>query len=292
MHVVLMFTGLVSALLGLIMIAFGIPISAFEVGNLLITCGTIASVGGLLLVGIAGVLRQLHRLIDVLEARPLAGATPLPPDATILAGEPDADAISVGEEDVARHGGEASRREPEIGLSQSEARGFELDAGSRPFAPEIRSPTLAADEGPAAPPIVIERPPPAREPAHAAPPLRAHEPMLTPPTGSPSAAQQPAAPPPSMRPPPAPETPPAPPRREPMFRAGLRARTELGLSTRPEAAAPKGGPATVLKSGVIDGMAYTLYSDGSIDAELAQGTMKFGSIPELREYLNQHSRQH
>ncbi len=77
-----------------------------------------------------------------------------------------------------------------------------------------------------------------------------------------------------------------------MFGAGLRARSELGLSTRPDAAAPQGGPATVLKSGVIDGMAYTLYSDGSIDAELAEGTMKFGSIPELREYLNQHSRPH
>src|SRR5262249_46639508 len=32
---------------------------------------------------------------------------------------------------------------------------------------------------------------------------------------------------------------------------------------------------TVLKSGVIDGMAYTLYSDGSIDAEMAHGMMRF-----------------
>src|SRR5438132_965728 len=32
---------------------------------------------------------------------------------------------------------------------------------------------------------------------------------------------------------------------------------------------------TVLKSGVIEGMAYTLYSDGSIEAELKQGMVRF-----------------
>jgi hypothetical protein len=41
----------------------------------------------------------------------------------------------------------------------------------------------------------------------------------------------------------------------------------------------------IFKSGVIDGMAYTLYTDGSIEAELAQGTVKFASIDELRAYL-------
>ena len=41
----------------------------------------------------------------------------------------------------------------------------------------------------------------------------------------------------------------------------------------------------IFKSGVIDGMAYTLYTDGSIEAELAHGTVKFASIEELRAYL-------
>ncbi|MGD9925197.1 MAG: hypothetical protein AB7V13_27680, partial [Pseudorhodoplanes sp.] len=52
--------------------------------------------------------------------------------------------------------------------------------------------------------------------------------------------------------------------------------------------APAGGRAeavTVLKSGVVDGMAYTLYTDGSIEAELAQGVVRFGSIEELRNHL-------
>jgi hypothetical protein len=46
-------------------------------------------------------------------------------------------------------------------------------------------------------------------------------------------------------------------------------------------------PVSVLKSGVVDGMAYTLYSDGSIEAELPQGTLRFGSITELRNHIEQ-----
>ena len=45
----------------------------------------------------------------------------------------------------------------------------------------------------------------------------------------------------------------------------------------------------VLKSGVVDGMAYTLYVDGSIEAELPQGTVRFASIHELRNHLEKNS---
>jgi hypothetical protein len=48
-------------------------------------------------------------------------------------------------------------------------------------------------------------------------------------------------------------------------------------------------PVSVLKSGVVDGMAYTLYSDGSIEAQLPQGTLRFGSINELRNHIEQTS---
>lgn len=41
----------------------------------------------------------------------------------------------------------------------------------------------------------------------------------------------------------------------------------------------------ILKSGVVDGMGYTLYVDGSIEAELPQGTLRFASINELRGHL-------
>jgi len=50
---------------------------------------------------------------------------------------------------------------------------------------------------------------------------------------------------------------------------------------------PAPAPVSVLKSGVVDGMAYTLYSDGSIEAQLPQGMLRFGSIAELRTHIEQ-----
>lgn len=56
-------------------------------------------------------------------------------------------------------------------------------------------------------------------------------------------------------------------------------------------APPHPGPVAVsiLKSGVVEGMAYTLYSDGSIEAQLPAGTLRFGSITELRNHIEQNS---
>ncbi|MGE0036972.1 MAG: hypothetical protein AB7S93_15140 [Xanthobacteraceae bacterium] len=56
---------------------------------------------------------------------------------------------------------------------------------------------------------------------------------------------------------------------------------DLGAS----AAQPSG---TVLKSGVVDGMAYTLYTDGSIEANLPDGTVRFNSIADLRAHIEKH----
>lgn len=45
---------------------------------------------------------------------------------------------------------------------------------------------------------------------------------------------------------------------------------------------------TVIKSGVVDGMAYTLYSDGSIEAQMTgEGLVRFASLDALRTYLDQ-----
>lgn len=41
----------------------------------------------------------------------------------------------------------------------------------------------------------------------------------------------------------------------------------------------------VLKTGVVDGMNYTLYVDGSIEADLPQGMLRFASINDLRNHL-------
>jgi len=53
----------------------------------------------------------------------------------------------------------------------------------------------------------------------------------------------------------------------------------------PPKPAPTTPDATVYKSGVIDGMAYTLFMDGSIEADLPQGKVKFASVDELQKYL-------
>ena len=51
------------------------------------------------------------------------------------------------------------------------------------------------------------------------------------------------------------------------------------------AATPNGAATTVYRSGVIDGMAYSLFMDGSIEAELPSGRVKFATIDELQQYL-------
>lgn len=59
-------------------------------------------------------------------------------------------------------------------------------------------------------------------------------------------------------------------------------------AAEPEAPAPAATmPVSILKSGVVDGMAYTLYSDGSIEAQLPKGRLRFGSIAELRTHIEQ-----
>jgi hypothetical protein len=44
--------------------------------------------------------------------------------------------------------------------------------------------------------------------------------------------------------------------------------------------------ATVVRSGIIHGMAYTLYADGSIEAELPIGTVRFASVDELQDHVS------
>jgi hypothetical protein len=62
------------------------------------------------------------------------------------------------------------------------------------------------------------------------------------------------------------------------------------LSPLPSESAPAPQPpATILKSGVVDGMAYTLYTDGSVEAKLPQGTVRFGSVAELRAHIESNS---
>jgi hypothetical protein len=60
-------------------------------------------------------------------------------------------------------------------------------------------------------------------------------------------------------------------------------------SAPPAAPAEEQRSVTILKSGVVDGMAYTLYADGSIEARLPQGLVRFGSIAQLRAHIESNS---
>ena len=52
----------------------------------------------------------------------------------------------------------------------------------------------------------------------------------------------------------------------------------------PATDAAPAGPA--VRSGIIGGMAYTLYADGSIEADMALGIMRFASIEDLRAHVS------
>ncbi len=60
-----------------------------------------------------------------------------------------------------------------------------------------------------------------------------------------------------------------------------------GTDHPPAARSEEPPQVTVLKSGIVDGMAYSLYSDGSIEAQMPEGMMRFASIDELRAHLDQ-----
>ncbi len=62
-----------------------------------------------------------------------------------------------------------------------------------------------------------------------------------------------------------------------------------GPAPSPRPAPEHGETVTVFKSGVIDGMAYTLYSDGSIEAEMPGGTVRFATVDDLRAYLDENA---
>jgi hypothetical protein len=66
-------------------------------------------------------------------------------------------------------------------------------------------------------------------------------------------------------------------------------RTDFRPEPRPEyrpEPRPEPRPLSILKSGVIDEMAYTLFTDGSIEAQMPDGIMRFSSIDDLRRHLD------
>jgi len=287
MTLALLIAGIFAVLAGLLAILFGYANRDFSVGSTLIISGTIAVCSGMLLAGLYNVVVELKGI-----ARRLAGSA-APPEVRVRPVLPGLGVPSAPEP------APAGRIEPSA-PPQPPA------AGPPPWQGEVTArerPRVDAPPEPEAPtPPAAPEPPRRRNLMFASTSRKERERAESKaPDGSPTPPDEPAAA-------AVPELPPAnfddawpkPDRiRPPEPPAASRRPLQRSPSTFTEAAAPPpppapepapGGeqpPVTVLKSGVVDGMAYSLYSDGSIEAQMPEGMMRFASIDELRAHLDQ-----
>ena len=329
MSVILSLLGIVVAAVGIAAIGFGIPINEFTLGTTLIVAGVSALTGGLILIGLAAVVAELGRLAEAVRtriavrpgARPAEAPEVVEPAASTTA-VPPPPMVAVG----ARSPQTASRR-PRAEAPVSEARPHEPAAElpevevSAPAVERLRASIPRAERSTAEPSILAHDEEVPLSPNGAAP-LQTRSPGVeaAPPEPKISADDRAGGA--------AVEALKAS-RLEFLFRskptrpasqrenfdavwptdARAAKRTESEPATaveadqrqadqaasvqdrRPEPASldePRGA-ATILKSGVVDGMAYTLYTDGSIEAKLPDGTVRFGSIAELRAHIERNS---
>jgi hypothetical protein len=284
MMVVMLVAGIGLILAGLLAIGLGIPVKEFSFGNTLILTGVMAVCSGAIMLALWMAVRELKNIARRLGAgmpEPRGGITVRPvllPGATREAAPGDGGML------FSRDDPAAANAEPPIPPAPPP---WQDEAGSRDRPPEPEPAEAAAPAKTKRNLLFSSTSRKERERAQA----RTSEP-LPPDMLSADIRPNPADAAPLAEPPPAsfddawpkPErgrTSDIPPQR----RSG---RPPPG----PEA---NGGPAgngdqpavTVLKSGVVDGMAYSLYSDGSIEAQMPEGMMRFASIDELRAHLDQ-----
>ena len=305
MSVVLLILGTVITAVGIVMIGFGVPINEFSLGNTLIIAGTTACVGGLIVIGLGAAIRQLKRIAEAQISRPAVrptrGHEPLDPLAATPARATNASARPVFPPRPSSN----SVREPRPIDSGFDRARPTFPAGPRnDFGPPVVDESEHVPLSPLPPLRSSPLPPPSNvEPA---PDLRVSRPSDTRPArpagegpgkSAPERTIAPASERPIERPPPeafdtvwpADSRPP----REVVVHSS---RVQPAAQTRsdgeqgpcpepPQPRIPEPVAVSVLKSGVVDGMAYTLYTDGSIEAELAQGVVRFASIEELRNHL-------
>lgn len=284
MSLALMIAGIFAVAAGLLAAAFGYSIRDFSLGSTLIISGTIGVCSGMLLVGLYVVLLELQAI-----ARRLAGTAsevrvrPVLPPGLAAPNAPSAAAL----EPAAAMRGDPPRS-PAAPPWQAEA-----PARERP-----RAEVAVEPEAPAAPPAAPEAPRrrnllfasssrKERERAEAkaveGPPQQAHPEPAEP--EAPPASFDDAWPKPDRARPPEPPATRRPPRPASTFEPA--APQPAAPPPAPEPPPAEQPPVTVLKSGIVDGMAYSLYSDGSIEAQMPEGMMRFASIDELRAHLDQ-----
>ena len=324
MSVILSLLGIAVAAAGVAAIGFGIPINEFTLGTTLIVAGVSALSGGLVLLGLAAVVAELSRLSETMRTRlvirptarsgePPEFAQPSAAPANLGVPAPMARARPV-QEHSAQAKPEASQVPPldsHVATGPSPADVSATDRlQSRASRAEQAEPSIVADEEE----VTLSPNTAPHVQAHQARTLEAAppEPEVSAEDGAGGAAvealkasrldflfrSKPARP---------------ASRREnfdaiwsPENRSGKRFENESSSAAEASPAPAEHviatedrGPKTtpleqphanaILKSGVVDGMAYTLYRDGSIEAKLPHGTVKFGSIAELRAHIESNS---
>jgi hypothetical protein len=278
----LLSVGVVLIAAGLAAIGFGVPYNEFGTGNALIMSGTTGVVGGLIVFGLGAVVRELRRLGRLFERAGPRLARPV--DAEGASRAPARGALSPRPQTAG-----PSRRPPEQRPEPILPPDRPALEPERPRVPEMPAGRGAGGE----PPVVEEGELVPLSPAGLGRPSPKSPPSAgTRPTSRFGAArsQEPARPARNMfdpvwpsdaseRPLPQEDSPPPP-----------VAEAPAASNTHETAPPADQGPAqpvpvAILKSGVIDGMGYTLYTDGSIEAQLSEGVMRFASIEELRVHL-------
>jgi hypothetical protein len=299
MMVALLIAGIGFILAGLLGIVLGIPVKEFSFGNTLILAGVVGACTGMLMLAfwmVARELKQITRLLSAGASVPARAGNLPRPAAALRDRAPETDAFPFGLEPPMADGA-ADHAEPAgsaVPPWREEAAARDRGRGDAPPEPEAapavkprrnlmfssssrkereRAETRPSDPSAAADPRIapVAVPPPVK-PAEAPPPATFDDAWP-----QSERARTPDAP------------PPAPPRRS----RTPSTFTETGTAG-PERYAPPARKeelpqVTILKSGVVDGMAYSLYSDGSIEAQMPEGMMRFGSIDELRAHLDQRS---
>lgn len=247
----LLVAGVVIGVAGLLSIAYAIPMKEFSLGNTLIVSGVIGGCAGAVLVAAWMLLRELRIISQLLAAGVVrgAGADVRPVAAT----GPAAPAQPAWDEAALEP--PAWAEPPRAETPDQASAEPEPPARKRRnllFMSTRRAGASGTAEGDTAATGTAEAPAPAASFEDAWPAERPE----------PAPARQ--APPPSRAAP----------------AAATRAAPPLRRATETQ-------EVTVLKSGVVDGMAYSLYSDGSIEAQLPEGMIRFASIDELRHHLDQ-----
>lgn len=279
MMIALLIAGVAAILGGILTIVYGILLE-FSLGNSLLVTGTIALCSGLILCGLYVVAAELKVIARRLGAEAGAGAglrvRPVLPPAVVGGEVAAVESAAPVPPPAPPWQGEAAPRER-----------------ARPEPPPVQQPVELPEAA---------APKPRRNLLFASSSRRERERARA---AEPAAPEERLAPPAAPAPPPAEPAPatfedawPKPERSRPgELPAQRRARpspSTFGEGAPPaaerpaEAPLPEAPPAvTVLKSGVVDGMAYSLYSDGSIEAQMPEGMMRFASIDELRAHLDQ-----